>query len=250
MKTHTFYDGTIYHKRFLPKEHSFQYKFFMLDIDIFNLNSLENKYFSNKGFNLFSFKSIDHFGKNKNFLKNVEELLEEFDIPKSNKMRFITLPRILNFVFNPISMLIVFDKDEQTPLYLLAEVHNYNGGRVIYPVKLENRNNNLYKGEVLKDMYVSPFFKRDGNYNFLFRYDKSNVALKIDLFEDGKKKLTASFSGTPMSFDSKNVMKLFLKHTFLTFFVVTRTMWQSFKLYLKGLKFNSVRAQKDKIKRY
>lgn len=237
---HIFYDGTIYHKRFTPKEHDFTYKFFMLDMDINNLSELKNRWFSNNGFNLFSFNSKDHFGDNKDFTKNVEKLLDEFKIKKSNKMRFVTLPRILNFVFNPISLLIIFDENNQYPTHLLAEVHNYNGGRIIYPIKLIKRGNNFYRGEIKKDMYVSPFFKRDGKYNFIFRYDESNVALKIDLFEHEKKMLSASFSGTPMSYNEKNILKLFLKHTFLTMFVVTRTLWQSMKLFFKGIKFNKV----------
>lgn len=239
MSSHQFYDGVIYHKRFLPKSHEFKYKFFMLDIDTNSLDELKTKLFSYNKLNLFSFKSKDHFGKQENFLENVDELLEKFHISKPHKLRFITLPRILNFVFNPISLLLIFNKSEQLD-YILAEVHNYNGGRVIYPVKLTHKGHNLYRGEIPKDMYVSPFFKRDGDYSFLFRYDKSNVALKIDLFEENKKMLSASFSGTSLAFTNKNIIKLFLKHTFLTFFVVTRTLWQSLKLYVKGLKFNSV----------
>ncbi|MGA1932196.1 DUF1365 domain-containing protein [Arcobacter sp. YIC-464] len=239
MSAHQFYDGVIYHKRFLPKSHDFKYKFFMLDIDTNSLDELKTKLFSYNKLNLFSFKSKDHFGKQENFLSNIDELLKKFDIQKPTKTRFITLPRILNFVFNPISLLLLFNEKDELD-YILAEVHNYNGGRVIYPVKLHHRGHNLYRGEIPKDMYVSPFFKRDGDYSFLFRYDKSNVALKIDLFEENKKMLTASFSGTPLEFSNKSIIKLFLKHTFLTFFVVTRTLWQSLKLYKKGLKFNSV----------
>ncbi|WP_108060401.1 DUF1365 domain-containing protein [Poseidonibacter lekithochrous] len=232
---HTLYDGVIYHKRFHPKEHNFSYKFFMLDIDLKNLDELKNKWFSNNKFNLFSFNTKDHFGSSEDFIENVRTLLKKFELKESSKMRFITLPRILNFVFNPISLLVIFDS-ENKPDFLLAEVHNYNGGRVIYPIKL-NKNNNSYKGEIMKDMYVSPFFNRDGKYDFSFKYDEENVSLKIDLYEENKKMLTASFSGNSLHYNEKNLMKLFLKHTFLTTFVVIRTVWQSLKLYLKGIKF-------------
>ncbi|MGM0520030.1 MAG: DUF1365 domain-containing protein [Campylobacterota bacterium] len=249
MSNHKFYDGKVYHKRFSPKEHSFKYKFFVLDIDIDSIEKLsDNALFSYEKFNIFCFKSKDHFGKNSNFKENVEELLKKHGISDYSNLRFITLPRILNFVFNPISLLLIYDKQKNLS-YLLAEVHNYNGGRVVYPIKLESRGYNLYKGEVPKDMLVSPFFKRYGEYSFLFRYDKSNVALKIDLFEQSVKVLTASFSGTPVQFNTKNTFKLFLKHTFLSFFVVIRTFFQAFKLYKKGLKFNSA-EEKDKIRRF
>ena len=247
MSQHMFYEGTIYHKRFQPKEHKFTYSFFMLDIDISSLDTLKNRYFSNNKFNLFSFNSKDHFGKQRDFLKNVEELLKEFKLEKSSKMRFITLPRIFNFVFNPISLLLIFE--DEKPKHMLAEVHNYNGGRVVYPILLEDRGNSLYRGKILKDMYVSPFFKKYGEYEFLFRYDKTNVALKIDLYEENRKKLTASFLGKALEFNENNTSKLFLRHTFLTFYVVTRTVWQAIKLYFKGIKFNKV-EEVDTKRRY
>ncbi len=247
MNKHMFYEGSIYHKRLHPKEHKFTYNFFMLDIDLSSLNTLKNSLFSNNGFNLFSFNPKDHFGKERNFSKNVEMILKEFDIKKSSKMRFITLPRIFNFVFNPISLLLIFDEDK--PSYIFAEVHNYNGGRVVYPIKLEDKGHSLYEGEVKKDMYVSPFFKREGDYNFLFKYNKTDIALKIDLYEDNIKKLTASFSGKALEFTSKNILQLFLRHTFLTLFVVTRTLLQSIRLYLKGIKFNKVQ-EIDTKRRY
>lgn len=237
---HKYFEGSIYHKRYFPKEHQFEYGFYMLDMDVNSLSTLNNRWFSFEKFNLFSFKSEDHFGKTSDFKSNVHTLLKKFNIEKSKKIRFITLPRVLNFVFNPISLLIVFDDETNKAKYLLAEVHNYNGGRVIYPIKLQQRGSDFYKGEILKDMYVSPFFKRDGQYKFTFRYDESNVALKIDLFEQKRKMLSASFFGKSMHFTQENTIKLFLKHTFLTMFVVTRTLWQSLKLYLKGLKFNKV----------
>ncbi len=116
-------------------------------------------------------------------------------------------------------------------------------------IKLEDKGHSLYEGEVKKDMYVSPFFKREGDYNFLFKYNKTDIALKIDLYEDNIKKLTASFSGKALEFTSKNILQLFLRHTFLTLFVVTRTLLQSIRLYLKGIKFNKVQ-EIDTKRRY
>jgi len=58
-----------------------------------------------------------------------------------------------------------------------------------------------------------------------------------------------TFNATSREFSKKNVLSLFCRHTFLTFWVVTRTLWQSFRLYLKGLKFNSVTPE-DEFRRY
>ncbi len=245
--SHSFFEGKVYHKRYTPTVHEFTYPFYLLDIDLEQLDRLKNRLFSLEGLNLFSFKSKDHFGQSENFMQNVEELLEKFGLTSSENMHFITLPRVVNFVFNPISVLILFDKD--TPTHLFAEVHNYNGGRVVYPVKLEAKDGRGYEGEVMKDMHVSPFLENKGEYRFFFRHEGEQMSLKVDLYEEGEKKLTAAFSGVARPFKSMTVAKLFARHSFLTFGVVTRTLWQTFKLWRKGLTFYSP-APSDQIRRY
>jgi DUF1365 family protein len=233
--SHSFFEGTVYHKRYTPKVHEFTYPFYLLDIDLSLFDKLKNKLFSLEGINLFSFKSKDHFGQSEDFIQNVEGLLQQFGVPSSENMHFVTLPRVVNFVFNPISALIRFENN--IPTHLFAEVHNYNGGRVVYPVKLEPKKNNTYEGKVIKDMYVSPFLETKGEYHFLFRYEGEKMSLKVDLYEEGAKKLTAAFNGVSKPFKSMTVAKLFVRHSFLTFWVVTRTLWQTLKLWRKGLKW-------------
>lgn len=245
--SHQFYDGEVFHKRFVGAEHKFTYGFFMLDIDMSTLDTLKTKFFSYNSWNLFSFFAKDHFGKGESFLLNADELLQKFNLKPTEKMRFLTLPRIANYVFNPISALVLFD--ENKPTQMMVEVHNYNGGRVVYPVKLEQKSQTQYIGEVQKDMYVSPFLKRDGVYKFTFEYSQEKMALGVYLYEDGVKTMMTTFNATAKEFSTKSVLSLFGKHTFLTFWVVTRTLWQSLKLYLKGLKFNGV-TPVDEFRRY
>lgn len=244
--SHQFFEGEVYHKRYLPKIHEFTYKFFMLDLDLSEFHKHNNKMFSFEKFNLFSFKTKDHFGISSDFLENVDELLSKFHLKASEKMRFITLPRTLGFVFNPISLLVLIDEDK--PTYLLAEVHNYNGGRVVYPVKLEEKDGKFY-GVIDKEMYVSPFFGRLGSYEFQLSYENNVLSCSIDLYEEGTHKLRAAFKGSSLSFSTKNSLKLFVRHTFLTMRVVTRTVWQTFRLWIKGMKWQSPTLQ-DQKRRY
>lgn len=245
--SHSFFEGKVYHKRYTPKVHEFTYPFYLLDIDLSLLDRLKNRLFSLGGFNLFSFKSKDHFGQHEDFMQNVDELLEEFGLYTSKNMHFITLPRVANFVFNPISILILFEKD--VPTHLFAEVHNYNGGRIVYPVKLETKDGTGYEGKALKDMHVSPFLENKGEYRFFFRHEGEQMSIKVDLYEEGEKKLTAAFSGVAKPFKSMTIAKLFVRHSFLTVWVVTRTLWQTFKLWRKGLTFYAP-TPADQIRRY
>jgi len=244
--SHKFFEGSIYHKRVSPKKHQFKYKFFMVDIDMSSFDKLDNNLFSQNSFNLFSFNTKDHFGKSDDFKENIKYLLNKYNIPLTQKMRFITLPSILGYVFNPISVLILFDRNR--PVNMIAEVHNYNGGRVIYPIFLETKDNKHYKGVSTKDMYVSPFFNRDGRYEFDLTYMDNQISLSVVLFENDKKMLTSTFVGKSLVFNERTITSLFFRHTLLTFWVVTRTVWQSLKLKIKGLKWNRPEAY-DQIRR-
>lgn len=247
ISNHKIYEGTIYHKRFHPKKHEFKYNFYLLDVDVNDLNSLKNTVFSINKLNFMNLRFKDHFGKSDDFQKNINELLEKFDLKATKNMRFITLPRVLNFVFNPISVLVLFD-EQNTPTHILAEVHNYNSGRVVYPIELEKRKNS-YFGVVKKDMYVSPFFECEGVYEFELKYDENKLFIKIDLFEDKVHKLSAIFNSKAKPYNFKNILKIFFRYMFSTFLVVSRTFYQAFRLYLKGLKIYSPR-ENDKMKRY
>lgn len=245
--SHRFYEGEVFHKRFKDADHKFTYGFFMLDIDLSSLETLKTRFFSYNALNLFSFYAKDHFGDREDFLQNVCQLLEKFGTKPTEKMRFLTLPGIANFVFNPISVLVLFKNEE--PEKLFVEVHNYNGGRIVYPVDLEKKSQTQYRGEVQKDMYVSPFLQREGLYKFTFTYANEKMTLGVTLYEDGEKMMMTTFSGKAKAFSDKSLLALLGRHTFLTLWVVTRTLWQTLKLYIKGLKFNQVTAA-DAFRRY
>lgn len=245
--SHRYLEGEVYHKRLLPKEHRFTYPFFMVDIDLSSLDTLHNTLFALEGFNLFSFRARDHFGPSQEFLTSVNELIRRFGSRPTGQMRFVTLPRIAGFVFNPISMLLLFE--EERPTMMFAEVHNYNGGRIIYPVALHESSKDTYRGSVSKEMYVSPFFGHEGQYDLILRYDTLGASLTIKLEEEGRKMLTSTFTGKALAFRTSTTAGLFARHTLLSVWVVTRTLWQSLRLKMKGMSWHSPRPI-DQIRRY
>lgn len=247
--SHRFLEGTVRHRRRVPSVHDFSYRFFMLDIDVERLESLENvSLLSYNAFNLFAFDAKDHFGRSRDFRENVRALLASFGLEAPARMRFVTLPRIVGFVFNPISLLILCNERDE-PQHLLAEVHNYNGGRIVYDVALEPKANGALQGRAAKQMHVSPFFERDGEYAFTLRYDEAGLEINIRLDENGEHKLNTHMRLHALAFRTSTVSGLFFRHTLLTIWVVTRTLWQSFKLWRKGLQWRSP-IPADQIRRY
>ena len=113
----------------------------------------------------------------------------------------------------------VFNKDD-IPTHILAEVHNYNNGRVIYPVKLEKKGKSFF-GLVKKDMYVSPFFETTGVYEFELKYDEEKLFVKIDLYENDVYKLSAIFNSKSKEFNKKTSLNPTKEEVFKQFYSET-----------------------------
>jgi DUF1365 family protein len=205
----------------------------MLDMDVSELETLKSRYFSLNRFNLFGFYAKDHFGQGDDFRNNIKVLLKNFDYQEADSMRFVTLPRMLGFVFNPISLLILYK--EKKPYAMLVEVHNYEGGRIVYPVTLAQSKNNHYHGNTSKDMYVSPFFQREGVYDFVFQSTPEKFWLHITYTQEDTKKLTTTLSTQCLPYNDEELIKIFFVYPMLTLGVVVQTLWQSLRLKLKGL---------------
>ena len=112
--TSSIYNGTVIHKRFKPKVHFFKYKVFSLLIDLSELNVLEKKisFFSHNSFNLISFFDKDHGERDGSSLIDwVKKNLKENNILFEDiKIKLLCYPRILGYVFNPLSVFYVYDK--------------------------------------------------------------------------------------------------------------------------------------------
>ena len=124
------YNGTVIHKRFKPKEHYFKYKVFSLLINLSELDELDKKinFFSLNRFNLISFYEKDH-GKrdNTSLIHWVKKNLEDNNINSENvKIKLLCYPRILGYVFNPLSVFYIYDIDEKL-VCILYEVKNTFG---------------------------------------------------------------------------------------------------------------------------
>ena len=108
------YVGKVIHRRFKPKNHYFKYRVFSLLIDLDDLNEIDNKIklFSYNKFNIISFFDKDHGDRDGTSLKNwVKKKLENIGIDnKEVKIKLFCYPRILGYVFNPLSVFFIYDK--------------------------------------------------------------------------------------------------------------------------------------------
>ena len=232
------YNGTVIHKRFKPKIHFFKYKVFSLLIDLSELNNLDKKigFFSYNKFNLISFFDKDHGDRDGSSVINwVKKNLKENDVNCENiRIKLLCYPRILGYVFNPLSIFYVFDKNDKL-ISLLYEVKNTFGEQHTYIFKIKE--NNLLQHNCEKKFHVSPFIEMNCSYFFRTLKPADKISITIDQYQLNEKILYASQDGKRTDFTTSELIKSYLKHPLMTFKVIAAIHFEAFKLWTKGIRF-------------
>ena len=232
------YNGTVIHKRFKPKIHFFKYKVFSLLIDLSELDNLDKKigFFSYNKFNLISFFDKDHGDRDGSSIINwVKKNLKENDVNCENiRIKLLCYPRILGYVFNPLSIFYVYDKNDKL-ISLLYEVKNTFGEQHTYIFKIKE--NNLLKHNCEKKFHVSPFIEMNCSYFFRTLKPADKISIIIDQYQLNEKILYASQDGKRTDFTTSELIKSYLKHPLMTFKVIAAIHFEAFKLWTKGIKF-------------
>ncbi|MBD1140081.1 DUF1365 domain-containing protein [Pelagibacterales bacterium SAG-MED38] len=236
--TSSLYNGTVIHKRFKPKIHFFKYSVFSLLLDLSELNHLDKNinFFSYNSFNLISFFDKDHGERDGSSLFEwVKKNLVENNINSENiKIKLLCYPRIFGYVFNPLSVFFVYDHQENL-ISILYEVKNTFGEQHTYIFKVEN--NNLLKHNCSKKFHVSPFIEMDCDYFFKILKPAENISVIIEQYQLDEKILFASQDGRRVDFNSKELLKSYIKHPLMTFKIISAIHFEAFKLWTKGIRF-------------
>ena len=77
------------------------------------------------------------------------------------------------------------------------------------------------------------------NCKYFFRLLKpgEKISVIIDQYQTDEKILYASQDGQRVDFNTKQLIKSYLKHPLMTFKIISAIHFEAFKLWLKGIKF-------------
>jgi DUF1365 family protein len=233
------YNGQVIHKRFKPKVHYFRYNVFSLLIDLSELENIDKEisFFSLNKFNLISFYEKDHGERDGSSLINwVNKNLEKNNIPTQDiKIKILCYPRIFGFVFNPLSVFYVYNLQNKL-ISILYEVKNTFGEQHTYIFKI-TKDENLVQNKCAKKFHVSPFIEMDCNYFFRLLKPSDKISVILDQYDKEDKILFASQDGIRTDFNSKELIRSYLKHPLMTFKIIIAIHYEAFKLWIKGIKF-------------
>mgnify|MGYP001280034227 FL=1 len=232
------YNGQVIHKRFKPKEHFFKYKVFSLLLDLSELSLLDKelKIFSYNKFNILSFYDIDHGPRDGTSLISwVKENLNNNNInSKEIKIKLLCYPRVWGYIFNPLSIFFVYDKNSNL-ISILYEVKNTFGEQHTYVFKID-KDNQLFEHSCKKKFHVSPFIEMNCLYYFKILKPTDKLSVVINQNDDSGKLLFASQDGLKNELNNKNLMISYISNPLMSFKIIGAIHFEAFKLWIKGIK--------------
>lgn len=232
--------GQTFHKRLGGPANAFRYG---VDYVLMEPDQMQPtpRFFSFNRRNLFAIHDRDHggapnAGEGVAWVRKILSQHELHDLAQA-RVFLLTQPRVLGYLFNPVSFWFVTDADE-TLRAVIAEVSNTFGDRHSY-ICYHDDLRPIIPDDVIsarKNFHVSPYQPIAGDYRFRFQLTPTTVAVRIDLLH-GNSGLVATLTGNRTKLSTRALLRVLVRRPFGSLRVSALIHWQALKLKFKGAKY-------------
>lgn len=239
---HSIVDAVVVHRRLRPRRNAFRYRVAYLCLDLSALECAAGRWLRIDRPGAASFHCADHGARDGSDLRGwLEDILARHGLATlcDGAPVLMTLPRLLGYVFNPVSFW--FCRDRAGGLRaVLCEVNNTFGESHCYLVHHAG-GRPLQADEWLegrKVFHVSPFLPAEGTYRFRFRLDHRHAHVDVNYHDAHGLMLATSVGGRREPLTDRAVLRRLVANPAMTLAVVARIHWQALQLFCKRAKFH------------
>ena len=230
------YKGTVNHRRFTPKLHSFDYSYCMWLVDVDELESLcKSHLLVGEGrFSPISIRLSDHIEDETDpihFKQRIKQKVNELGGQwQGDKLLMMTQVRMFGLYFSPVNFMFCYDGDECR--YMLAEVSNTPWGEKHWYLV------DLLEPETEKDFHVSPFMPIEQKYKWRVKLPEQQFMAHIENWQQNKV-FDATLRLTQVAISPSSLVKVLMRFPVIALSTVGAIYWQAAKMFAKGFKFYS-----------
>ena len=213
------YEGVVFHKRLRPKAHAFRYRVFSLLVDLDELPDLDRglRLFSRNRWNLFSFRDRDHgTGDPQTLAGWVHAQLRTIGVAiPSGRVAILCYPRILGYVFNPLSVYFCRRADGSLAA-LIYEVNNTFGERHAYVLPAQPESGASVRHDCAKAFHVSPFMAMARRYAWSFTPPGEDLRVHMDVRDGETREFDATLALQRRTLDAAGLARVLWRYPLMT----------------------------------
>ena len=235
------YTGHLRHRRFDPVENVFDYRLFMMYLDLEELPTLFEGHWlwSTDRLALARFRRDDYLGSPDMTLDEaVRSLVAERTGEKPRgPIRLLTHLRYFGYCFNPVSFYYCFDPGDEHVETIVAEINNTPWGERHSYVLAESMNTaTLVKKRYRFDkvFHVSPFMDMDMRYDWRFIEPGRELVVHMENVLKGSSLFDATLTLTRCEITSASLAKVLAFYPLMTLKVIAAIHWQALRLWWKN----------------
>ena len=236
------YVGQVRHRRFQPRPHSFNYKLFMVYLDLDELPGLLQRYWFtsfNKP-NIISFWRKHHLGDASIDLATaVRDFIQaQTGRRPQGPIRLLTHLSYFGYRFNPVSFYYCFAKGSGQLEYIISEINNTPWGEQhCYLHQVDPGAAPTSRFQFNKSFHVSPFIPMDIDYDWRFRQPGEQLNVHMIDNHHGQTVFDATLQLTQQPLTGTSLGYSLIRFPLMTLKVIAAIYYQALRLWLKRIPF-------------
>ncbi|MDH4133182.1 MAG: DUF1365 domain-containing protein [Gammaproteobacteria bacterium] len=236
------YRGRVRHRRFAPRAHAFDYRLFMMYIDLGELESVFHGrwLWSARRPALAWLKRADYLGDPNVPLDQAvrDRVLHETGVRPDGPVRMLTHLRYFGMCFNPVTFYYCFDAADTCVETIVAEITNTpwkERHTYVLSNNLLANDDNMKRYRFEKRFHVSPFIDMAIDYDWRFSDPAEMLRVHMEDLQAGEKIFDATLTLERHPINTASLAYTLLSFPLMTARVVGGIYWQALRLWLKRI---------------
>ena len=238
------YEGTVSHIRRRPINHQFDYRLFMVMLDLEEMPSIVGRYglIGKSRHSSRAFLRSDHLFQNSLSLgEEVRQIIQhQTGKVSAGPIRLLTQLRYWGMYFSPLNLFFVFDESDRNIEFIVAEVTNTPWKeRHCYVLWDGNRAGSSQELAFLhpKQFHVSPFMGMDQQYSWQISAPEDSLSIQLGSIEAGAEVFQAGMKLQRRDLNAAQLRRMTRRFPLMTAKISAAIYIQALKLRWKKCPF-------------
>jgi DUF1365 family protein len=240
------YIGRLRHRRFAPREHRFNYRLFMIYVDLAELDEVFRGrwLWSSRRPALAWLRRADYLGDPAIPLDTAvrEHVATQTGVRPSGPIRMLTHLRYFGVGFNPVTFYYCFDAADTRVESIVAEITNTPWNeRHAYVLSnaAADSTPRALRYRFAKEFHVSPFMPMEMDYDWSFAVPGEHLSVNMQNFRQGVRVFDATLDLKRREIGAGALARALLAFPCMTATVIASIYIQAMKLWFKRIPFHA-----------